>query len=226
MIYENIVEGEFLSRPNRFIAQVLIHGEEHTVHVKNTGRCKELLTPHAKVYLEYCNSPKRKTKYDLIAVEKGNLLVNMDAQAPNKVFREWAEAGHFHPPLTLLKGEQTYKNSRFDFYWESAQGKGYTECKGVTLETDGIACFPDAPTQRGVKHIEEMMDVLDHGYHGSICFLVQMDGMKELRPNDVTHPAFGDALRSAQNKGVDIFALNCEVTPNTLTATHFLPVAL
>lgn len=226
MIYQNIVQGTFLSRPNRFIAQALIEGEEHTVHVKNTGRCKELLTEKATIYLEYCDSPTRKTKYDLIAVEKGDLLVNMDSQAPNKVFREWAETEAFQGKLNLLKGEKTYGNSRFDFYWENGKEKGFTEIKGVTLETEGIACFPDAPTSRGVKHILELVEAKQAGYHASICFIIQMEGMSELRPNDVTHPAFGDALRLAQSQGVDIFALGCSVTTNSLTASHKIPVNL
>lgn len=230
MIYNNIQKGIFLARPNRFIAQVLIDGKEETIHVKNTGRCKELLTPNATVYVEFCDSPTRKTKFDLIAVEKGALLVNMDAQAPNKVFREWAETGAFQPPLTLLQGEKTFGKSRFDFYWESQQNentvKGFTELKGVTLEHEGIACFPDAPTERGVKHIEELILAKQSGLEASICFLIQMEGMKEMRPNDVTHPAFGDALRKAKAMGVEIFALGCDVTPNSLTATEFIPVIL
>lgn len=226
MIYENIVQGTFLSRPNRFIAHVNIDGTVHVVHVKNTGRCKELLYEGVTVYLEHCDSPTRKTKYDLIAVEKGTLLVNMDAQAPNKVFREWAEQGNFQMPLTHLQSEKTYGNSRFDFYWESNDLCGYTELKGVTLEREGIAYFPDAPTQRGVKHMEELITVRQQGLSASICFLVQMEGMKEVRPNDITHPAFGDTLRKAEKAGVDIFALSCSVTPHSLVATTVLPVNL
>lgn len=228
MTYQNIQKATFLSRPNRFIAKALLDNQEVTVHVKNTGRCKELLTVNATIYLEYIDSPTRKTKYDLIAVEKDSLLINMDAQAPNKVFREWAEQGNFHPPLSLLKSEKTYGNSRFDFYWESQETnqKGFTELKGVTLETDGIACFPDAPTERGVKHIEELILAKKDGYHTSICFLIQMQPMKELRPNDITHPAFGDALRKAKSQGVEIFALDCTVTPTSLTPKNFVPVIL
>lgn len=226
MNYQNIFEGKFLSRPNRFIAQALIDGTEHTVHVKNTGRCKELLTPNATIYLEYIDSPTRKTKYDLIAVKKGNLLINMDAQAPNKVFQEWAEQGNFKANLKLLQGEKKYGNSRFDFYWETDTEKGYTELKGVTLENNGIACFPDAPTQRGVKHIHELIHLKEEGFSASIFFLIQMEGMTELRPNHITHPEFGQALSLAQSKGVEIFALSSKVTPTSLTATHFTPVNL
>lgn len=226
MTYQNIKKGYFLSRPNRFIAQVEIDGKEETVHVKNTGRCQELLTPHATVYLEHCPSPKRKTQYDLIAVEKGSLLINMDSQAPNKVFQEWANQGNFKENLTHLKAEQTYGNSRFDFYWETPKEKGYTELKGVTLETDGIACFPDAPTLRGIKHIQELIHLKSMGFSASICFLIQMEGMKELRPNDVTHPDFGNALREAEKNQVEIFALSCKVQPDSLIADQFIPINL
>lgn len=230
MKYETIVEGTFLSRPNRFLAQVLLEEEEVTVHVKNTGRCGELLVAGAKVYLEDCQSPKRKTRYDLIAVEKAELLVNMDAQAPNKIFKEWAESGNFRKNLTLLKGEKTYGGSRFDFYWEcESEGiiqRGFTEIKGVTLENQGIACFPDAPTERGVKHIRELISARAEGYFASICFIIQMEGMKWLVPNDVTHPAFGEALREAEEAGVEIFALGCEVGRDWVKACNRIPVKL
>ena len=153
MRYPNVTPAVFLARPNRFVAQVLLDGEERTVHVKNTGRCRELLVPGARVWLTRSPNPHRKTAYDLIAVEKGARLINMDAQAPNQVFREWAEAGGFLPGLTLLKAEQTHGDSRFDFYWEAGARKGFVEVKGVTLEEGGAVYFPDAPTQRGVKEI-------------------------------------------------------------------------
>lgn len=226
MNYEKVVAGKFISRPNRFIAQVEIAGEEHTVHVKNTGRCRELLTPGARVYLEDCDSPKRKTRYDLIGVEKGSLLVNMDSQAPNKVFREYGETGAFRSGLRLLKGEQKYGDSRFDFYWESETSKGFVEVKGVTLETDGIACFPDAPTLRGVKHIEHLILAKAEGYEASIVFIVQMEGMRYLCPNDVTHPGFGEALRKANKAGVEIFALACQVGVDSLVVGEKIPVHL
>lgn len=226
MKYEKIVVGTFLSRPNRFIAQVLIEGVEETVHVKNTGRCKELLIAGVRVYLQDCDSPKRKTRYDLIAVEKGDLLVNMDAQAPNKVFREWADSGLFRQDLSLLKSEQKYGDSRFDFYWEGGDSRGFVEVKGVTLEQDTIACFPDAPTERGVKHINHLIQAKSEGYEASICFIIQMEGMTLMTPNDVTHPQFGEALGRARTAGVDIIAVGCHVTADTLTAGELVPLRL
>ncbi len=224
MIYENMVPGTFLSRPNRFIAQVTIHGKEETVHVKNTGRCKELLVPGAKIYLQDCESPQRKTRYDLIAVEKGKLLVNMDAQAPNKVFREWAETGAFEKNLQLLKSEKTYGKSRFDFYWETQGERGFVEVKGVTLEENAHAKFPDAPTERGVKHIHELISAKKQGFQAAICFIVQMEGMKTMSPNDVTHPEFGKALQEAKKAGVKVFALGCLVEPNKLSIGEEIPI--
>lgn len=225
MRYQRIVKGRFLQRPNRFIAHVALGGETVVCHVKNTGRCRELLVPGAAVYLEEAGKPERKTQYDLVAVEKGPLLINMDAQAPNQVFREWAEAGHFVPSLTLLRPETRYGNSRFDFYWETSDGrKGFTEVKGVTLEEDGLALFPDAPTERGVKHLEELMACKSAGYEATVCFLIQMAGCAAFSPNDRTHPAFGDTLRRAAGAGVTVLALGCTVTPDSLTANA--PVAL
>ncbi|MFI3253781.1 MAG: DNA/RNA nuclease SfsA [Eubacteriales bacterium] len=225
MTYHTIHQGTFLARPNRFIAKVLLNGIEETVHVKNTGRCKELLTPNATVFLEEATNPNRKTRFDLIAVYKEDLLVNLDSQAPNKIFREWAESGAFRPSLSLLQGEKTFGNSRFDFYWEDEMGnKGFVEIKGVTLEEKGLACFPDAPTLRGVKHIKELMEAKKQGFHGSIVFIVQMEGMKQLSPNWKTHPEFGEALILAEKAGVEILAIDCFVTPNTLSPKEKVPV--
>lgn len=226
MQYQNIVRGRFLSRPNRFIAKVEIGGAEETVHVKNTGRCRELLLPGATVWLEDCAGKPRKTRYDLIAVEKGPLLVNMDAQAPNRVFAEWARAGYFVEGLTLLRPETTYGNSRFDFYWESSDERGFVEVKGVTLEENGHARFPDAPTERGVKHLNELTACRAAGYRAAVCFILQMEGMADFAPNDITHPAFGDALRAARAAGVEVLALECAVTPDSLTAVRPVPVVL
>lgn len=232
MYYQAVHKGIFLSRPNRFIAQVELAGEVVTCHVKNTGRCKELLIPNCTVYVEKASNPNRKTAYDLIAVEKvihnGEvLLVNMDAQAPNQVFGEWVKAGHFVEGLTLLRPETTWGTSRFDFYWEAEGGcRGFVEVKGVTLEVDGHVRFPDAPTERGVKHIEELMACHQAGYEAAICFVVQMKGMKDFSPNDVTHPAFGAALRSAQQAGVKILAYDCLVTPESLTLHQPVPICL
>lgn len=217
MQYHSIKKGIFHARPNRFIAHVEVDGAMEVVHVKNTGRCRELLVPGAVVYLEEGRNPARKTKYDLIAVEKGDLLVNMDAQAPNKVFQEWAEAGGFLPGLTLLRPETTWGSSRFDFYWEAGERRGFVEVKGVTLEDEGHARFPDAPTERGVKHLEELIRCQEEGYEAAVCFVIQMVGMKDFAPNDVTHPAFGVALRKAAAAGIKVLAQECMVTPETLT---------
>lgn len=227
-----IVKGRFIERPNRFIAKVLVNGVEETVHVKNTGRCRELLTPNATVYLEHWDTDRRKTKYDLIAVEKGERLINMDSQAPNKVAAEYLRT--LFPDLTLLKPEVKHGNSRFDFYMErpiTSVGadsirpqteKWFIEVKGVTLEEDGIVRFPDAPTERGVKHIEELTACLDEGYRSMILFIVKMKGITHLEPNDRTHPQFAEALRRATAAGVEIRAVDCIVTPESVTAD--LPV--
>ena len=226
MQYQRIEKGRFLSRPNRFIAHVELDGRTEVVHVKNTARSRELLIPGATVYLEKSDNPPRKTQYDLIAVEKGSLLVNMDAQAPNQVFREWAEAGNFQEGLTLLRPETTWGDSRFDFYWEAGGRRGFVEVKGVTLEEDGHACFPDAPTERGVKHLNELARCQADGYEAAVCFVLQMAGMKDFAPNDRTHPAFGDALRQAAQAGVRIMARECAVTPDSLTIGAAVPVLL
>lgn len=226
MQYQSIRPAVFLSRPNRFVARVELDGQEETVHVKNTGRCKELLLPGRRVWLAEGNNPARKTKYDLIAVDKDGLLVNMDAQAPNRVFAEWAGSGRFLPELTLLRPETVWGSSRFDFYWEAGARRGFVEVKGCTLETDGFCRFPDAPTQRGVKHLRELTACLAEGYEAMVCFVVQMEGMKRFSPNDATHPAFGTALRAAAAAGVQVLALGCSVTPGTLEITHCVPVVL
>lgn len=226
MQYQNVKKGIFLTRPNRFIAHVEVDGATQVVHVKNTGRCRELLVPGVSVYLEQSANPARKTKYDLIAVEKGELLINMDAQAPNQVFREWAEQGGFLPGLTQLRPETTWGSSRFDFYWEAGDRRGFVEVKGVTLEENGHARFPDAPTERGVKHLEELIRCRSEGYEAAVCFVLQMEGMKDFAPNDSTHPAFGQALRKAAQAGVQILAHTCRVTPETLTIAEPVPVCL
>ena len=228
MKYESIVSARFLARPNRFIAYVEVDGREAVAHVKNTGRCKELLIPGATVYLQDWGEEHtgRKTRYDLIAVEKGSLLVNMDSQAPNKVFLEWAIKGNFIPGLTYLKPEAKWGNSRFDFYWEAGERRGFIEVKGVTLEHDGLVRFPDAPTERGVKHLEELILAKEEGYETAICFVIQMEGMRLFSPNDETHPEFGTALRKAAAAGVSIIAVECAVAPDTLRITKNIPVQL
>jgi len=227
MRYHQIKEAVFLSRPNRFIARVEVDGHPETVHVKNTGRCKELLIPGTKVYLEESGNPTRKTRYDLVTVEKRSLLINMDSQAPNRLFQEWAQGGNFRPELTLLRPETTWGSSRFDFYWEDAGGKkGFVEVKGCTLEQDGYARFPDAPTERGVKHLEELIKARQEGFEAAVCFVLQMEGMKQFSPNDETHPAFGEALRRAAGAGVEILAYECHVVPGQVEMTKPVPVVL
>ena len=226
MQYGKILPARFLSRPNRFVARVEAEGEELVCHVKNTGRCWELLVPGATVWLEESPNPSRKTKFDLIAVEKGDRLINMDAQAPNKVFGEWAAAGGFREGLTLLRPETTYRSSRFDFYWESSKGRGFVEVKGVTLEEDGVVRFPDAPTLRGVKHLDELVKAHKAGYEAAVCFVIQMEDVRWFAPNDVTHPEFGQALRRAAQAGVEILAMDCAVTPQSLTMGKSVPIRL
>ena len=216
MKYKKVVEGRFISRPNRFIAYVEIDGKAETVHVKNTGRCKELLTDNATVYLSVSDNPQRKTKYDLIAVKKGELLINLDSQIPNDVCEKWLKKGILFSDEAIIKREYTYKKSRFDFYIEDGERKIFLEVKGCTLENEGIASFPDAPTERGVKHIKELISALDDGYEAYIFFVIQMNGIKEFRPNDITHKAFGDALREAKIKGVKILAYDSVVTPDSI----------
>lgn len=226
MQYQAVKKGIFLHRPNRFIAQVEIDGQTETVHVKNTGRCRELLIPGATVYLEESGNPNRKTRFDLIAVEKGDLLINMDAQAPNQVFQEWAESGAFRPELALLRPETTWGKSRFDFYWEGGGKKGFVEVKGVTLEVGGLALFPDAPTERGIKHLEELIACRQEGYEAAVCFVIQMAGMSSFAPNERTHPAFGEALRRARDAGVEVLAYGCRVWPDRLELDAPVPVFL
>lgn len=226
MTYPNSIPARFLSRPNRFVAQVELDGVETTVHVKNTGRCRELLVPGARVWLVKSDNPSRKTAYDLVAVEKGDRLINMDSQAPNAVFGEWAQAGCFVPGLTLLKPEYKHGDSRFDFYWEAGDRKGFVEVKGVTLEQNGAVYFPDAPTQRGIKHLHGLIDCLDEGYEAAVCFVIQMEQAYFFSPNDETHPAFGEALRQAHAAGVRVLALSCSVTPDSLSISAPVPVRL
>ncbi len=243
MTYQDIHAARFLARPNRFIAQVELDGAVETVHVKNTGRCRELLLPGCTVYLEGSANPARKTRYDLVAVEKGRpglppLLINMDAQAPNQVFREWMEAGGGQalglPRPALLRPETVWGHSRFDFYWERETvsretpvlEKGFVEVKGCTLEEGGLALFPDAPTQRGVKHLRELIACREAGYEAAVCIVVQMAGMAAFSPNDRTHPEFGAALRDAARAGVRVLAVECAATPDSLAITGPVPVRL
>lgn len=226
MKYNNIYEGTFISRPNRFIAHVEIDGKTEVCHVKNTGRCRELLIPGVKVYLEKSDKPERKTKFDLICVKKGDILINMDSQAPNKVFYEWAKKGEYFKNITLIKPECKYKNSRFDFYIEADGEKIFVEVKGVTLEENGVLMFPDAPTERGVKHINELAIAVENGYKGYIFFVAQMKPCKVFTPNRITHPEFADALKKAAQAGVEVRCVNCIVTPDTLEIYDFVEIEL
>ena len=224
MIYSKVIPGIFLSRPNRFIAHVLVNGMEEIVHVKNTGRCKELLLPGATVYL-YC-APEgcvRKTKYDLIAVQKGDRLINMDSQAPNAVAEEWLRSIH---PHAHIRREVPFGDSRFDFCIQEGDATTFLEVKGVTLEKDNIAMFPDAPTERGLKHLKELISCKEQGYGAAVLFVVKMKGIRSFRPNDETHPAFGDALRQARKAGVKIMVMDCTVTPDTLNIDSPIPLDL
>ena len=226
MRYTNIMAGKFLARPNRFIAHVEIAGREEIVHVKNTGRCKELLLPGATVYVQHFPEGKRKTKYDLIAVEKQNLLINMDSQAPNKVVQEWLMKQEPFGKITYLKPECKHGDSRFDFYLETEAKKMFIEVKGVTLEEKGVVMFPDAPTERGVKHVQELCHCLEQGYEAAIIFVVQMSGSRYFTPNRRTHAAFAEALERAEACGVRMLALSCEVTPESLAINGEIPIHL
>ena len=226
MQYTNVMVGKFIARANRFIAHVEIAGREEIVHVKNTGRCKELLLPGVTVYVQHFPEGKRKTKYDLIAVEKQNILINMDSQAPNKVVQEWLVAKEPFGKITYLKPECKHGDSRFDFYLETEAKKIFIEVKGVTLEEKGVVMFPDAPTERGVKHVQELRHCLEQGYEAVVIFVVQMEGMRYFTPNRRTHAAFAEALERAEACGVKLLALTCAVTPDSLTINGAIPVQL
>ena len=226
MQYGKIISGRFISRPNRFIAYVETADGIQKVHVKNTGRCRELLLPGTKVYLEEGKTPKRKTLYDLIAVEKGSVLINMDAQVPNKVFAEWVTNGNFSQDLIAVYPEYRYGASRLDFCLETTHGLHFIEVKGVTLEEDGAARFPDAPTERGIKHIQELQKAVEAGHQATLCFILQFANAVSVSPNDVTHPAFGAALREAARCGVNVCAYDCHVTPESISVSKPVPVIL
>ena len=216
MRYPNVQKAVFLSRPNRFVAQCLVEGEELTVHVKNTGRCRELLVPGATVWLTRSENPARKTAYDLIAVQKGHRLINMDSAAPNAAFGEFARAGKFLPDAQAVRSEVKYGDSRFDFMLESGGKTHYIEVKGVTLEENGAVRFPDAPTERGVKHLRELQKAAAAGFGAHAVFVIQMADVAFFSPNDQTHPAFGDALRACAGSGVQVHAFCCRVTPDSM----------
>lgn len=227
MKYHNISEAKFLSRPNRFIAYVELNGERTRVHVKNTGRCRELLRENVSVYLEKSENPERTTAYDLVAVEKADRLVNIDSNAPNKVVEEWLYKKLLFPDLTIVRPETVYRNSRFDFYLETASGrKIFMEVKGVTLENDNQAAFPDAPSERAVKHVEELMLAKEEGYEAYILFVIQMKDTESFSPNRDAQPVFGDTLLKARRAGVKVLAYDCEVEKDSLELRKEVPVIL
>lgn len=216
MKYGKMVSGRFLERPNRFIAHIEIDGRTEVCHVKNTGRCRELLPAGARVWCQVADDPRRKTKYDLITVQKGERLINMDSQAPNAAAKEWLQGGGLGE-IGSLRPETTYADSRFDFAFTLDGRQCYLEVKGVTLETDGVCAFPDAPTERGVKHLQGLTKAAKEGCGAYVLFVIQMEGVQYLRPNDATDPAFGKALRAAVAAGVQILAMDCRVTEDTMT---------
>lgn len=227
MRYERMQEARFIERPNRFIAHVNLNGEREIVHVKNTGRCAELLVPGTRVYVQESKNPERKTRWDLIAAEKQGRIINMDSQIPNHVVKEWAEQGNFVKKISKIQSEVTYGNSRFDLYIETKDGrKIFIEVKGVTLEQDGVAKFPDAPSDRAVKHVTELSKALKDGYETYVIFVIQMKGIRYFTPNCQTHLEFGEALREAKNAGVQILAYDCEVEVDEIRLSAQIPVVL
>ena len=220
-----MVPGVFLARPKRFVAHVKIDGETEICHVKNTGRCRELLPAGAKVWCQESDNPARKTRYDLITVQKGERLINMDSQAPNAAAREWLLAGGLGE-IEDLRPETVHGDSRFDFSFVKDGKRCFLEVKGVTLENEGVCAFPDAPTERGAKHLRGLARAAEEGYGAYVLFVVQMEGANYLHPNDATDPAFGRALREAAKAGVEILAMDCRVTPGTMIINESLPVVL
>ena len=225
MNYDRMIPGIFRARPNRFIAHIEIDGHLQVCHVKNTGRCRELLTPGAQVWCQKWSSPSRKTAFDLIAVQKGSRLINMDSQAPNKAVAEFLSSGGLGE-ISHLKAESTYGDSRFDFSFEKVGRPCFLEVKGVTLEQDGVCAFPDAPTARGTKHLRELLSAAVEGYGAYVLFVIQMENVQFLRPNDETDPAFGKALRQAAAGGVEVLAMDCAVTPHSMTLRAPVPISL
>lgn len=225
MKYANMIPGQFLSRPNRFIAHVQIGGSPEVVHVKNTGRCRELLTAGAEVWCQKSDNPARKTKYDLITVRKGRRLINMDSQAPNLAAKEWLLAGGLGK-IENLKAETFHEDSRFDFSFTKNGRQCFLEVKGVTLETDGVCAFPDAPTERGAKHLRGLTAAAQEGFGAYVLFVIQMTDVAYLHPNDITDSNFGKALREAAANGVEILAMDCVVTVDEMMIRNPVPVKL
>lgn len=225
MKYTNMTPGTFLARPNRFIAHVEIGGQPEVVHVKNTGRCRELLPVGAAVWCQKSDNPNRKTKYDLITVRKSSRLINMDSQAPNLAAKEWLASGGLGE-IKNLRAETKHGDSRFDFSFIKDGKQCFLEVKGVTLETDGVCAFPDAPTERGAKHLRGLTEAVKDGYGGYVLFVIQMADVKYLHPNDATDPEFGKALREAAANGVEVLAVDCDVTVDEMKIREFIPVIL
>jgi len=225
MEYKNMVPGIFIARPNRFIAHVEIGGRQEICHVKNTGRCRELLPPGAKVWCQQADNPARKTKFDLITVQKGSRLINMDSQAPNAAAKQWLEGGGLGA-LTELRPETRQGDSRFDFSFRKDGRRCFLEVKGVTLETDGVCAFPDAPTERGARHLRELTRLAREGYGAYVLFVIQMADVQYLHPNDATDPAFGKALREANAAGVTVLAVDCRITETAMEIGKFVEVRL
>ena len=226
MNYERIQKAFFIERPNRFIAYAQLNGQKETIHVKNTGRCAELLVPGAPVYIQESANPARKTKWDLIAVEKDSRLINMDSQIPNRVVREWIEEGNLFPEVSLVRPETTYGNSRFDLYVEAGERRVFIEVKGVTLEENGVCRFPDAPSERAVKHLEELIRAKKEGYETYVFFVIQMKDVRYFTPNIMTHPAFAEALKRAKAAGVNLLAYDCEVMPDSISICEPVDIVL
>lgn len=230
MKYNNVIRGKFISRPNRFIAKVFVDGREETVHVKNTGRCKEILLKGVTVYLSVSENPQRKTKYDLIAVEKerenGTILINVDSQIPNSVALEFLKKSGLFSENTEYKREVSYGNSRFDIFAKNSDYEVFIEVKGVTLEKDGVALFPDSPTERGVKHIYELIKAKEAGFDSVILFVIQMTGVHTFSPNKEMHPEFSEALKKAEEAGVKILAFECNVAPDFIEITKPVNIKL
>ena len=225
MKYTNMTPGTFLSRPNRFIAHVEIDGQTEVVHVKNTGRCRELLPVGAEVWCQHSDNPNRKTKYDLITVRKGSRLINMDSQAPNLAAKEWLSCGGLGE-IENLRAETKHGDSRFDFSFTKDGKTCFLEVKGVTLENEGVCAFPDAPTERGAKHLRGLTEAAKEGCGTYVLFVIQMADVKSLHPNDATDPEFGKALREAAANGVEVLAVDCRVTVDEMQIRDFVPVIL
>jgi len=226
MEYKDVRPARFLSRPNRFIAHIEMDGRTELCHVKNTGRCRELLLPGTEIWVQAASNPNRKTKFDLITVKKGARLINIDSQVPNRIFQEWITSSNYFPRVKSVKPESSFRSSRFDFYIQTDQDQIMVEVKGVTLEENGVALFPDAPTQRGLKHIEDLCAWIEQGHEAYMFFIIQMKGVVYFTPNYATHPEFSQALSGARDRGLKIRALDCDVGDDSITARDFVEVKI